>query len=111
MSCIVDVKNKKTGVIYVYESESYWDKEKKAPRNRRKLLGIRSETGEIVPTSRTRKQTEPPKDYKALYEASALQIEQLQEQLSQAQDTIKSLQEEKWQMASQLARIKSILND
>lgn len=50
---IVKMHNKKTGVTYVYESESYWDKEKQQPRNRRKLIGkIDPETGEIVPTGR-----------------------------------------------------------
>ncbi len=29
----VKVTNKKSGITYVYESESYWDKEKKQPRN------------------------------------------------------------------------------
>ena len=33
----VKVTNKKSGITYVYESESYWDKEKKQPRNKRKL--------------------------------------------------------------------------
>lgn len=48
---IVKATNKKTGITYVYESESYWDKEKKQPRNRRKLIGkIDPETGEVVPT-------------------------------------------------------------
>jgi len=48
---IVKAKNKKTGITYVYESESYWDKEKKQPRNKRKLIGkIDDQTGEIVPT-------------------------------------------------------------
>lgn len=47
----VRVTNKKSGITYVYESESYWDKEKKQPRNKRKLIGkIDPETGEIVPT-------------------------------------------------------------
>lgn len=47
----VKVKNKKTGITYVYESESYWDKEKKQPRNKRKLIGkIDAKSGEIVPT-------------------------------------------------------------
>lgn len=47
----VKATNKKTGITYVYESESYWDKEKKQPRNRRKLIGkIDPVTGEIVPT-------------------------------------------------------------
>lgn len=48
---IVKAKNKKTGITYVYESESYWDKEKKQPRNKRKLIGkLDEQTGEIVPT-------------------------------------------------------------
>lgn len=34
---IVKLKDKRTGTTYVYESESYWDKEKKQPRSRRKL--------------------------------------------------------------------------
>ncbi len=48
---VVKATNKKTGITYVYESESYWDKEKKQPRNKRKLIGkIDPDTGEIVPT-------------------------------------------------------------
>ena len=35
---IVKLKDKRTGTTYVYESESYWDKEKKQPRSRRKLI-------------------------------------------------------------------------
>lgn len=48
---IVKLKNKRSGVTYVYESESYWDKEKKQPRSKRILIGkLDEETGEIVPT-------------------------------------------------------------
>ena len=51
MASIIKKLNKQTGVTYVYGSESYWDKEKKQPRSRRKLIGkIDEETGEIVPT-------------------------------------------------------------
>lgn len=51
MASLIKKINKQTGVTYVYESESYWDKEKKQPRSRRKLIGkIDVETGEIVPT-------------------------------------------------------------
>lgn len=51
MASIVKLTDKRTGVTYVYESESYWDKEKKQPRSRRKLIGkIDPETNEIVPT-------------------------------------------------------------
>jgi len=52
MASIIKRLNKQTGVTYVYESESYWDKEKKQPRSKRKLIGkIDEQTGEVVPTS------------------------------------------------------------
>ena len=45
--------NKKTGATYVYSVHSYWDKEKKAPRNKQVYLGkLDPETGEIIPTTR-----------------------------------------------------------
>lgn len=53
MASIVKMHNKKSGVTYVYESESYWDKEKQQPRNRRKLIGkLDPETGKVVPTEK-----------------------------------------------------------
>ena len=46
-------KDPKSGTVYVYSSESYWDKEKKQPRSRRKLIGkLDEETGEIIPTGK-----------------------------------------------------------
>ena len=51
MTSLVKSRDKRTGVTYVYESESYWDSEKKQPRSRRKLIGkVDEETGAIVPT-------------------------------------------------------------
>lgn len=51
---IVKLKDKRSGTTYVYESESYWDKEKKQPRSRRKLIGkLDEETGEIIPTGKS----------------------------------------------------------
>lgn len=51
---LVKLKDKRTGTTYVYESESYWDKEKKQPRSRRKLIGkLDDETGEIIPTGKS----------------------------------------------------------
>lgn len=48
--------NKKTGVTYVYSVESYWDKAKKAPRNRQVCLGrLDKATGEVIPSQRKRK--------------------------------------------------------
>lgn len=49
---IIKKYNKQNGTTYVYESVSYWDKEKKQPRSKRKLIGkIDDATGEIIPTS------------------------------------------------------------
>lgn len=51
---IVKQTDKRTGVTYVYESQSYWDKEKKQPRSKRTLIGkIDKETGEVVPTGKS----------------------------------------------------------
>jgi hypothetical protein len=51
---IVNHKDKRTGVTYVYESESYWDKEKKQPRSKRTLIGKLDEaTGEIISTGKS----------------------------------------------------------
>lgn len=47
------IHRKKNGAAYVYSVESYWDKEKKAPRNKQVCLGrLDEETGEIIPSSR-----------------------------------------------------------
>lgn len=59
MASITHHRNKKTGAVYVYSVESYWDKEKKAPRNRQTCLGrLDPETGEIIPSKRKRKVVE-----------------------------------------------------
>jgi transposase len=48
--------DKKTGAIYVYSVESYWDKEKKSPRNRQVCLGrLDKKTGEIIPSGRKKR--------------------------------------------------------
>lgn len=45
--------NKKTGAVYVYSVESYWDKDKKAPRTKQLYLGVlNKETGEVIPAKR-----------------------------------------------------------
>lgn len=46
---IIYQTNKKTGITYAYQNESFWDKEKQQSRAKRKLLG-KVENGEIVAT-------------------------------------------------------------
>lgn len=51
MASIVYQIDKKTGTKYAFESISYWDKEKKQPRSKRKYLGkVDPETGAIIPS-------------------------------------------------------------
>ena len=51
ISTIIRQYDKRIGVTYAYESTSYWDKDKKQSRSRRRLIGIvDSETGEIKAT-------------------------------------------------------------
>ena len=64
MAAIVYQTNKKTGVVYAYESISYWDKEKQQSRAKRKCIGkVDPETGRIVPT-RGRKKSAPKESVK-----------------------------------------------
>ena len=45
-------KKAKNGTTYVYDNVSYWRKDLKQPRSKRKLIGkLDPDTGEIVPTS------------------------------------------------------------
>jgi len=47
------VHRKPNGVAYLYAVDSYWDKEKKQPRNKQVCLGrIDEETGEVIPSAR-----------------------------------------------------------
>lgn len=50
---IVFQTDKRVGITYAYENKPYWDKEKKQPRSRRKLLGrLDEKTGQVMPTRR-----------------------------------------------------------
>ena len=60
----VHCRDPRTGIVYVYSSSSYWDKEAKKKKERRKLIGRLDENGNVVPTSgkrgRPKKQKEEP---------------------------------------------------
>ena len=48
----VYVKNKSNGTTYVYESENYWDREKKQSRSKRICIGKLDDAGNFVPSAR-----------------------------------------------------------
>ena len=89
MSCIVYQTDKKTGIKYAYESFSYWDKEKKQPRSKRKYLGpVDPDTNEIIYKSEepSRKASKSPAD--------SSKTEELKRELAERDGIIKSLREE-----------------
>ena len=48
---IIKQFDKRSGITYVYDSKSYYDKEKKCSRAKRTLIGkLDPDTGEIIPT-------------------------------------------------------------
>lgn len=113
---IVKSKNKKTGITYVYESESYWDAEKKQPRNHRKLIGKLDDEGNIVPTgSRGRKRKEEvsqdPREQKLTDELeSSLSYYQkrsreMETQNALLQEQIRKLEKEKTELLSDLKKM------
>lgn len=56
MAAIIKQYDKRIGVTYAYESISYWDKDLKQSRSKRRLLGIVDpETGEIKPTTKKKR--------------------------------------------------------
>ncbi len=55
MAATVRQTNKTTGITYVYESVSYWDKAKQQSRARRVCIGkVDPETGNVIPTRKTK---------------------------------------------------------
>ena len=56
MCAVVKQYDKRIGVTYAYESTSFWDKEKKQSRSKRRLIGIVDpNTGEIKPTTKKKR--------------------------------------------------------
>lgn len=96
---IIHQYDKRSGITYAYESFSYWDKEKKMTRAKRKLIGrVNTETGEIVPTDGRGRKANKEKlqeevDYEKLYnqllkkyESQSILINSLQTKLKKDEE-------------------------
>ncbi len=60
---IVYQTDKRSGITYAYENQSYWDKELKSSRSKRKLIGrVDPVTKEILPTDGRCKKLSPTYD-------------------------------------------------
>lgn len=112
MACIVYQTDKKTGAKFAYESVSYWDKEKKQPRSKRKYLGkVDPETGEIIPS---RSSTAPIK----ISEADASEIirlrtamEEKDAKIAELMNQLKAETEKSRKLISRLREIARIAKD
>lgn len=88
MSCIVYQTNKKTGVVYAYESESYRDPITKKPKSKRTYLGrVDPDTNLIIP-----KAEEGKRNRSGLSEISALLPNDAIEEIAKQKAVIKELQ-------------------
>ena len=84
---IIDVYNKQRNVTYVYDSESYWDKDLKQPRSHRKLIGKRDPvTNEIIPTGKRGRKKSAYSDEKAAAPSDTESREQLEDALRLIQE-------------------------
>ena len=129
---VIKKYNKENGTTYVYDSVSYWEKEKQQPRSKRKLIGkIDPITGEIVPTGgRGRKpkidiplsanpsddapvlsggsqpsDVEDHVDYRRLYETSRRTLLERDAAIANMEATISRLTQEKQEMVAKLEQL------
>ncbi len=119
---IVKQYHKDTDTTYVYESESYWDPEKKQSRSRRKVIGkIDPDTGKIIPTGqRGRKKKEPDgattpssgddlAEISSLYAAGQEKIRTQAERIRSLEQELKEMQRRNEKLIAQMKRADSAL--
>ena len=96
------------GHKYAYSSESYWDKEKKAPRSHRVYLGtVDEETGEIIP-SKSKRKMQPQLNQEG-QDRSEIEAE-LQKQLEASSAEIMQLKQQMEEVKAQCQRQSQILS-
>ena len=114
---IVKVYNKARNVTYVYDSVSYWDKEKKQPRSHRKLIGrIDPATGDVVPTGRrintdTSALSHSDTEYKVLYEQALATIAQKEVLIAELRGRLTTVEDENRSCRRSMKKACDILMD
>lgn len=108
----------KDGRTYAYLSTSYYDKEKKASRPKKKYLGrVDPETGEIIPPKGRRTSAQAEEAKKDPIAAAKKESEQLRRELLEAnlkneddEITIRGLREEVVRLQSENSRLQKKLD-
>ena len=95
LTAIIKQFDKRSGITYVYDSKSYYDKEKKCSRAKRTLIGkLDPETGEIIPTDGRNKGAKSKPDSPAPEIDSDKRIQELEDENRQLKLQIKALKKE-----------------
>ena len=106
---IVKQKDRKTGIVYVYEQKSTWIPEIKQPRSQRKLIGkIDLETGEMIPTGSVgRPRTKAAGTSTPETDNLRTQLDQVREKNAELTERIRQLEETERLKELEIKRLKS----
>ena len=105
MPCIIYQTNKKTGIKYAYESESYRDPVTKKPKSRRTYLGrVDPVTGEIIPKAESGKRN------RASVSDSSIP-DHVQDELASRNETIRTLRQQVSTFETILKSLKAAIED
>ncbi len=97
---IVYQTDKRSGITYAYENQSFWDPELKRSKSKRKLIGrVDPETKEIVPTDGRCKKRSPSYEGSDDYE--------MPKTMKGLKDEIRRLLNENQELRDQLEKYKS----
>lgn len=92
---IIKQFDKRSGITYVYDSKSYYDKEKKCSRAKRTLIGkIDPDTGEMIPTDGRNKGAKPKPDTVSPEVDKDKRIQELEDENRQLKLQISALKKE-----------------
>ena len=105
MSCIIYQTDKKTGIRYAYESESYRDPVTKKPKSKRTYLGrVDPATGEIIPKAGAGKRNRASASDPSL-------PDRVQDELASRNETIRTLRQQVSTFETTLKSLKATIED
>ena len=114
--------DRRTGITYVYESQSYWDPERKQPRSHRTLVGKLDADGNLVPTDgrmKNKKKPLPPKNVETAVPGTDTNsreqeyeriLTQKNEIINKLQNTISQITQENQALKEKLKMIAAIMS-
>lgn len=92
---IIKQFDKRSGIAYIYESKSYYDKEKKCSRAKRTLIGkLDPDTGELIPTDGRNKGARSQANTSISDMGAAARIKELEDENRQLKLQVSALKKE-----------------